>query len=158
MGERDFAGARNGAASDESGVTDGVMRSAEGARADESARSFQNSGDAVNARGFDGFFKRHGRKNGGNAFGEHGFSGAGRAEQKNVVSAAAGNFQRTFGGHLSANVAEVHGILRGFAENFARVAMHGFERFGRVDEIDSLGKRFHGKNVNAVNGHAETFE
>jgi transposase len=37
----------------------------------------EDSRDAVNARGLDGFFERHGRQNGGNAFGEHRLASAG---------------------------------------------------------------------------------
>src|ERR1700722_17054593 len=125
------------------------MRSAKRARADKSTRSFEDAGNAVNARGFDSFVKRHGRKDGRNALGEHGFPGAGRPEKENIVSAAASDFERAFGGSLAANIAQVYGILRGLAKNFTRVAMHGRERFGRIDEIDGLRKRAHGENVDA---------
>ena len=38
MAERDFAGTRNGSATDQAGVADGVVRRAEGPRANQSAR------------------------------------------------------------------------------------------------------------------------
>ena len=103
----------------------------------------------MDARRLNRFVKRHGRQNGGNALGEHGLAGTRRAEQQNVVTAAAGDFESALGGHLSAHVAEIHGILRGFAKDFPRVAMHGRKGFGRVDEIDGLRKRSHGENVDS---------
>src|SRR5712692_1679710 len=62
VAERHLAGPRYGAAADEPSIADGVMRGAEGPRAHQAASIFQDSGDAVDARGLDGFFQGHGRQ------------------------------------------------------------------------------------------------
>ena len=147
--ERNFAGTRNRAAADQSGVADGVVRRTIGPGADQTARIFQNSRDAVNARGFDGFFERHRRQNRGDAFGQHGFAGAGRADQQNVVAAGAGDFQGALRGHLAAHVAHVHGILIGLGKHLRSIHLDGLKRFGRVDQIDGLRQRLHAEDADA---------
>ncbi len=81
MAERNFAGARDRATADQTGVADGVVRRAEGARADETAAVLKNARDAMNASCFDGFVERHGREYRGNALSEHGLACAGRADE-----------------------------------------------------------------------------
>ena len=103
----------------------------------------------MNAGGFDRFIERHRRQNGGDAFGQHGFSGAGRADQQNVVATGAGYFQGALGGHLTAHVAHIDGILIGFGEHLRGIDLDRFERFGRVDQIDGLRQRFHAEDANA---------
>ena len=149
VAERDFAGTRDGAAADQSGVADGVVRRAKRPRAHQAARIFEHAGDAVDARGLDGFLERHRRQDGGNALGQHGLAGAGRPEENNVVAAGAGDFQRALGALLSANVAQVHRILRGFGEQRLPVDVHGLEGFRRIDQIHRLRQRFHGEHLHA---------
>ena len=81
VAERTLARARDGATADQTGVADGVVRRAIGAGADEAAAVFEDAGDAVNTSCFDGFVEGHRGKNGGDAFGEDGFAGAGRADE-----------------------------------------------------------------------------
>src|SRR5690242_1026433 len=125
VAERDFAGTRNGATADEAGIADGVMRGTKRACTDEAAAVFEDARDAVDACGFDGFLEGHGRKNGGDALGEHGFAGARRADEKNVVAAGAGDFESALGGLLAVDVAEIDGVLGGFAEGLMRVDFDG---------------------------------
>src|SRR5262249_55433426 len=106
--EGDFSGAWNGAASDEAGVADGVMRGSKRASANEPASVFERAGDRVDARGFNGLLERHGRKNGGDALGEDGFSGPGRPGEENVVATGAGDFESALGGLLAVDFAQVN--------------------------------------------------
>lgn len=55
VAERNFAGPRHSAATDQTGVADGVVRRAIRPRADEAAAVFENGRHAVNPRCFDGF-------------------------------------------------------------------------------------------------------
>ena len=48
------------------------------------------------------------------------------------------------------HVAEVNGILRGFAQHLLRIDYDRLERLGRVDEIDGLRKRLKRENVYAL--------
>jgi hypothetical protein len=80
VSQRNVAGPRDGAAADESGVADRVMRRAVGASADQAAGIFENSRDAVYAGGFDDLVERHRRKNHGDAFGDPGLPCSGRTD------------------------------------------------------------------------------
>ena len=98
----------------------------------------------------DGFLEGHGRQNGGDAFRQHGFAGAGRANEQDVVAAGTRHLECTLGGLLAVHVAHVHGILRGLIEQLVGVNMHGMEGFGRIDQIYGLRQGFQGKYVDAV--------
>ena len=53
----------------------------------------------------------------GNALGEHGFAGAGRADHQDVVTAGSGDFEGTLGGLLAAHVGEVEGEVLELVED-----------------------------------------
>ncbi len=149
VAEGNFAGAGNGAAADEAGVADGVVRGTIRARADEAAGVVEDAGDTVDARGFDGFVEGHGRKNGGNALGEHGFSGARRADEQNVVRAGAGDFKSALGGLLTSNIAQIDGVGTGLAEHLRGVHGGRGEGLGRVDQVGGLREGLDGEDTNA---------
>ena len=109
VGERDFAGPRNHAAADQPGVGDRVVRRAKGAYADQPCSGIEHSGDAVNLRRLQRFFKRERRQDRGHALGQHRLAGAGRADHQDVVAAGAGDFEGALGGLLSADIFEVDG-------------------------------------------------
>ena len=150
MPQGNFSRPRDRASADQARVADGVVRRAERPRADEPARVVQDSGDAMDARGFDGFLERHGRKDRGDAFCEHRFSRAGRPDKNNVVAAGAGDFEGALGGLLPADVAHVHGVLRGVGQHRARVHAHRRERFRDVDEVHGLRQIAHGEYVDPL--------
>jgi hypothetical protein len=150
MTQRNFAGPRDRAPADQAGVTDGVMRRAKRPGAHQAARLLEHSGNAMNARGLDGFLERHRRQNCRNALGQHGFSRAGRAEENNIVAACAGDFERALGTLLAANIAEVHRILRGLREQALRIQAQRRRGLRGVHQIDSLRQRFDGVDVDAV--------
>src|SRR4029077_5176476 len=76
MREADFSGARrSGAAANEAGVGDGVMRSAERPLVEQAGAFGKQSADAVDLGGFNGFLEREWRQNPGQPFGEHGLPG-----------------------------------------------------------------------------------
>ena len=113
------------------------------------ARIVEQSRDAVDARGFDGFLERHRRQDRGDALGEHRLPRAGRPDEDDVVPAGAGHFQGALGGLLSANVAHVHRILRRVGQHRARVHAHRRKRFRRVDQVHGLRKGAHGEDIDA---------
>src|ERR1039458_9794950 len=90
MSQRDLAGAGNDAAADEAGVGDGVVGRAEGALSDEALGGVEYAGDGMNLGGFQSLFKGERGEDGGQALGQHGFAGAGRADHENVVAAGGG--------------------------------------------------------------------
>ena len=109
VGEADFAGARDHAAADEAGVGDGVVRRAEGALGDEARVRVEHAGDGVDLGGLEGFVETQRREDGGQALGEHGLAGAGRADHEDVVAAGGGDFEGALGDVLAADVVEVVG-------------------------------------------------
>ena len=117
VGERDFAGAGNGAAADEAGVGDGVVRGAEGALGDESGFGVEDAGDGMDLGGLEGFVEAERREDRGEPAGEHGFAGAGRADHQDVVAAGGGDFEGALGGLLAADVGEVEGEMLELVEN-----------------------------------------
>ena len=116
VGEGDFAGAGDHAAADEAGVGDGVVGRAEGAMGDEAVVAVEDAGDGVDLGGLEGFFEAQRREDGGQALGEHGFAGAGRADHEDVVATGGGDFESALGYVLAADVAEVGLVLDGFVE------------------------------------------
>ena len=106
--QADFARTRrSGAAADQSGVRDGVMRRAKGPAGQQADAARKQPGDAMDLRGLDGFLKRQRRKNAGESFREHGFAGAGRPDHQNIVAAGGSHFERALGGGLAADIAEI---------------------------------------------------
>ena len=125
VGERDFAGARDDSAADQSGVGNGVVRRAVGARSDQAVALVEHSGDAVNLGGLERFFEGEGRQDGRHAFGQHGLAGAGRADHEDVVASGAGDLDGTLGGLLSAHVFEVDEELLRLAQQRVAVGLDG---------------------------------
>jgi hypothetical protein len=74
---------------------------------EESGARSQGSGDAVDLGGFDGLFEGERRQDAGEALGEHGLAGAGRADHEDIVHAGGGHFEGAFGHGLAAHVAEI---------------------------------------------------
>jgi hypothetical protein len=103
--ERDFSRPRHGPAANQASVADGVVRRAVWPSADQAARVVEQASYAVNARGLDGFFERHRRKNRGDALRQHRLARAGRTDQENVVAPGARYLESPLGGHLPADVA-----------------------------------------------------
>ena len=150
MSQRDLARAGNGASADQASIADGVVGRTEGTSADQSRAIFKGAGDAVNAGGLDGFVEGHWREDRGNALGEHGFPGSRGADEQDVVTARASDFEGTLGGLLAVHVAHIDGVPSGFTQNLVRIDVNGLEGFRRVHEIDGLRKRFQGKDFDAV--------
>jgi hypothetical protein len=148
--ERDFAGPRDRAAANQSGIGDGVVRRAIRAPADQAAAGIKNSGDTVNLRRLQGFFKRERRQNRGHALGEHGFAGTGRPNHQYVVASGTGNFDGTLGGLLAANVFEVNEEFLIFAQEGVAVSLERSDAVAGVHKVDDVKQRFHRVNVDAA--------
>jgi hypothetical protein len=132
VGERDFAGARDHAATDEAGVGDGVVWGSEGSVGNETLVAIEDAGNRVNLGGFQSLFKAQGRQDGGEALGEHGLAGAGRPNHEDIVATGSGDFQSTLRYMLAANVAEVGLVFNGFVEEGSAVDDEGLGEDGAV--------------------------
>jgi hypothetical protein len=150
VGEGNFSGAGDDAAADQAGVGDGVVRRTIGAGADQAGALVEDSGDAVNFGGLEGFFESERRQDGWHALGEHGFAGAGRADHENVVAAGAGDFDGALGGVLSADVFEVDEELLRLAQHGIAVGFDGSNAVAGVEEVDYVEQGAHGIDVDAA--------
>src|ERR1019366_5424633 len=118
---------------------DGVVGRTEGALMEESGAGPQGAGDAVDLGGFDGLLEGERRQDAGEALGEHGLAGAGRANHEDIVYAGGGDFEGAFGHGLAAHVTE---IRRRFG--WLRMAVlrgnRGRELLGAGEQGDHLGQ------------------
>ena len=107
MGEADLAGLRIGAAADEPGVADRVVRGAERAFAEQRRVGREQSEHGMDLARFERLLLGHGRQDAGHALGEHALAGAGRADEDHVMSARGGDLERAFGGGLPLDFGEI---------------------------------------------------
>ena len=112
VGERDFAWFGDGAAADEGDGRAAVVRGAVGAL-HPVLRAEALLGEGEDGGAGDGFFAAHGRKDAGQALGKHGFAGAGRAAEQEVVAAGGGDEECPFCRFLADDVAQVGVVRRG---------------------------------------------
>ena len=82
-------------------------------------------GDGINFRRLHGFFPGQGRQDAGQAAGQHGFAGAGRTDEQDVVSARRRDDHRPAGQRLAADVSEIGNVA---------------PRIGRVEGNRSRGR------------------
>ena len=111
---------------DEACIADGVMRRAIRARADAAAGIFERARDGMNARGFDGFF-----------------------EKRMLWPPAQATSRARLADCWPWTSRRSTPYVRGFAEKELRIDLNRRERFGSVDEVDGLGKRFYRANFDA---------
>ena len=149
MGHADFAGAGNGAASDETGVGYRVMRRAKRPRAGQSGLRWQEAGDGVNPSGLETFLEAHRRQDRRNTFREHGLAGAGRSDKQHVMPAGHRDLDRALGVELSTHIAKVFAAAFGFVNLAPVFAADRIDGVRAVDEIHDFSER-----ANGINGYA----
>jgi len=123
---------------DQARVGDGVMRGAKRTQADESGARIEHARHAVNLGGLQRFFERKRRQDGGHAFRQHGFSGPRRADHQDVVTTGAGDFERSFGGLLAANVFEIDVELLCLIEQLTGIDLQAGDAVARVDQMNDF--------------------
>ncbi len=149
--QADLAGPGKMTAADQARIGYGVVGRAERPSRDHGLIFFQHAGHAEDLGGFDGLVKADGRKDRGDAFGQHGFSGTRRADHDQVVPAGSGHFQGALGQLLSHDF----GIIRiGFAFSLKQARNIGFFRIDpRIapEKIDDLGQGGDRKGQDVLN-------
>ena len=118
MSQRDFAGARPGAAAHQPSITDGVMRRAKRPFPNQRRIRRQQTGHAVNFGHFQSFVDGHAWQNAGQRPGDERLTGSRRARHDDVVSAGSGNFHGPFDVLLAHNVGKIGGIGHIAGERF----------------------------------------
>ena len=101
-----------GAAADEPGVGDGVVRGPKGPPAQEPLARLEQPHDAVNLGGLQGLFLVQGRQDGRQALGQHGLARARRADHQDVVAAGRGQQQGPLHRLLALDLAEIQVVVR----------------------------------------------
>lgn len=160
MREGDFSGTGNRAAADQTGVGNGVVRAAEGAPESPVFLGEADAGGGLDAEDFQKFVERRRGHDTRDAFRDHTFSRAGRADHDEVVPAGHGHLDGAAQRELTFHLGEIRfaGGIRGILTegaafrverrdlNFAAQETHGFvQRIHRVhrhafDERRLLGR------------------
>ena len=139
------------AAADEAGVGDGVVRGAKRAGGDKGMRGVEEqAADAVDLGGLDGFLQRHRRDDRGDAFGDHGFSRAGRADEERVVIAGDGDLDGALDVVLAAHVGKIHIVVLMPREKLGDVFAHRRERFFAGEKLERLAQIRHAIHFDAL--------
>jgi len=111
MREGDLPGAGALAAAGERGLGGAVMRFPVGG-ALQHFSAHQHAGDRMDHADFQCVARRKIRQQAGQAGGEHGFAGAGRADEEEIVAAGGGDFQRPLGGFHAFDIRQVRAVIR----------------------------------------------
>ena len=150
VGEADFARHRHGAAADEAGFADRMMRSAEGAGGKERLPRREEPERTVDPRRLDRFGRRERREDRRDPLGEHRLAAAWRAEHGDVVPSSRRHTERPLRRLLPADISEVDvvgGILveplphprrRRADLKLAGEKPHRFVEIGHRDDFDIL--------------------
>jgi len=107
VGERDLAGSGDLAPADQAGDRDGVVGGAERADPDEAGAGAEEAGGGEHLGDLERLVLLERRQQAGQAPGQHGLAGAGRAGEEQVVGAGGGDLQGPAGLVLAADVGEV---------------------------------------------------
>jgi len=122
MRQADFAGARQRAAANQSGVGNRVMGRAKGAGGDHRV-AIQQTHHAVHLGSLNRFFEGHFGQDGGQALGEHRLARSRRPDHQHVMAAGCGHLQRAFGLLLAAHLAEIQVVGVGRREHLADIGL-----------------------------------
>ena len=107
VGQGDFPGPKHGAAAGKSRGGSGVMGAAEGPPGQQGVEGIRQSRHGPHPGYRQGLLAGHVRQNGGQALGQHGLAGAGRADEQQVVAACGGNLQGAFSVFLPHDVLQI---------------------------------------------------
>ena len=162
--EADLARLGIGAAADESGVADRVVRRAEGPPAEERRIRRKQSEHGVDLAGLERLLLGHRRQDARHALREHALAGAGRADEDDVVTAGRRDLEGAFGRGLTLDLGEIRdarpvrlredrAVPVGEREQFARERPNGVRE--RVHGVDPHVRQ-HGRGFPGVfGGHDE---
>ncbi len=117
------------------------MWTAEGTPGDERVALVRQPGYGVNFCGLQGLLPGHIRQDGGKPPGQHGFSGAGRANEQNIVPACCGNLQRPFYILLPHHIGKIRSFLA--CGGFRQPDRGGSKRFRSPQMLHQLGHMLH---------------
>jgi hypothetical protein len=149
VGEGDFTGAGDFAAADDGRSGGGVVGGADGAGADEGFAVWHEAAGGVDAGGFEGLLAGEGWEDGGEAFAEHGFAGAGGAEEEDIVAAGGGDSEGAFAELLAADFGEVVAMGGAGGVEGVFIELVGEEVEFAVEEADHFGDGADGDDVDA---------
>lgn len=131
MGEGDFAWSRDNAAADESDIGDGMVGIAKRTARGEALTGEGFAGGGIDTQDIEEFGFHEGREDGGNPFGDHGFTGTRWTEEEEIVATGGGDLDGAAGGSLSLDVGKIV-----FADSLWRIGAGG--RFGPWEGVPTL--------------------
>ena len=147
--ERDFAGAGDRAAAEQRDIRNRVVRAAEGPRAPLHFAVERAAGGGMDAKNFEKFLGRGRWHDRGDAFRDHRFSRARRADHQQIVPAAHGDLDGAAQGGLALDLGEIDVGGRGVGAQARRLGRHRGEWLLAVEETDGAVER-----IDRIDGHA----
>ena len=136
MRERDLARPQRRPSADEARDGDGVVRRPEGPRREQTLPRIQAAGHGPDRRRLDRLLEGAGGKQPGQPAGQHGLSGAGRADEERVVTSGRGHLEGPLRRFLAPDFSEIEldGLRRRFGGLGGRVGASSAERRGSLGE------------------------
>ena len=132
--QRNFSRRRIDVAAEQSRVARRVMRRAKWPARHQRLARPQQPDDAVNLRRLQRLVQSQRRQNRRQPLGQHGFAGAGRADEQRVMSARGGNFQSAFYVFLALDLGKIQIVVVYLIEDFGNVHL------GRSDFVFAFQK------------------
>src|SRR5215471_5163994 len=124
MSQRDFTRGGIDVATQQSGVTGGMMWCAKRAACDQGLSRRKQANNAVDLCGLERFFQREWRQNRSEPFRKHGFTGARRSYKQGVMTSACSYFECPFDIFLAFDLSEVDFIVVVLIKDSAGVDAH----------------------------------
>ena len=127
-------------ATNETGIGNGVMGTAERPAGDQRLAARQQADDGMDLGGFQGFVEALGGEDGRQAPGQHGLAAARRADKQQVVIAGGSHLQGALDMLLAAHLGEIRLRNGGLLEDFGDIHPAGRQLLGAVEKIHQLAQ------------------
>src|SRR5256885_7418894 len=131
------------------------MRVSKWTYANQTSTMIEYASHAMDFRRLQSFFERERRQNCWNALGQHGLSGARRADHQNVMTAGTGDFEGAFSRLLSANILKINRKMLGFVQQGFLIDRNRRNSIAGVHEVNNIEQGLH--RINRYAAHHGSF-
>src|SRR5205814_2594544 len=156
MSQAHFARIWKRPAAEQADVADSVMRRAKWSGGNKRLFSIKQAGDAVNLCCLNRFFERERWNDGRDAFGQHRFTRARRADHQDVVTTSDSYLDRSLHVSLAFYVAKIDVVTLMRGEKFAQISARGKQGNFAAQKRECLPQILHTIDVDLI--HRRCFE